>query len=177
MVHSLTHLLVQHSLIPSFAYSYRSPYCQFLSHELEFDYLKSLDIEAKINDIKFVPYSNSCSNNCTFLLSTNDKSMKFWKINDSNQNLYIPTARESYISGGGLTLPRRSKNPVGAANLSPSTQLCSTPYGEKSITASCKRLYHHVHAYHINSISLNSDGESFLSADDLRINLWNFEQR
>merc|ERR1711879_383701 len=31
------------------------------------------------------------------------------------------------------------------------------------------------HAYHINSISLNSDGETYISADDLRINLWNVE--
>lgn len=30
------------------------------------------------------------------------------------------------------------------------------------------------HAYHINSISVNSDDETYLSADDLRINLWNF---
>lgn len=28
--------------------------------------------------------------------------------------------------------------------------------------------------YHINSISVNSDQETFLSSDDLRINLWNF---
>ncbi len=28
-------------------------------------------------------------------------------------------------------------------------------------------------SYHINSISINSDGETFISADDLRINLWN----
>ena len=27
-------------------------------------------------------------------------------------------------------------------------------------------------SYHINSLSLNSDGESFLSCDDLRLNLW-----
>lgn len=154
----------------------RMPYCQFLSHEQEFDYLKSLEIEAKINDIKFVPHSNSC-NNCIFMLSTNDKSVKLWKINESNQNSYIPAARESYIAEGGLTLPKRSKNPISATNLSPSTQLCSTPFGDRSVTASCKRLYHHVHAYHINSISLNSDGETFLSADDLRVNLWNFEQR
>eukprot|EP01025_Chloroclados_australasicus_P059495 TRINITY_DN7522_c0_g2_i1.p1 TRINITY_DN7522_c0_g2~~TRINITY_DN7522_c0_g2_i1.p1 ORF type:complete len:264 (-),score=16.89 TRINITY_DN7522_c0_g2_i1:326-1117(-) len=29
--------------------------------------------------------------------------------------------------------------------------------------------------YHINSLSMNSDGETFLSADDLRINIWNIE--
>ena len=29
--------------------------------------------------------------------------------------------------------------------------------------------------YHINSISLNSDDETYLSADDLRINLWHLD--
>ena len=37
-----------------------------------------------------------------------------------------------------------------------------------------KRCFANAHAYHINSISINSDGETFLSADDLRVNLWNF---
>lgn len=31
------------------------------------------------------------------------------------------------------------------------------------------------HTYHINSISINSDGETYLSGDDLRINLWNLD--
>jgi len=38
-----------------------------------------------------------------------------------------------------------------------------------------KRTYASAHTYHINSISVNSDQETFLSADDLRINLWNLE--
>jgi len=41
--------------------------------------------------------------------------------------------------------------------------------------ARCRRVYAHAHDYHINSISNNSDGETFISADDLRINLWNLE--
>ena len=36
-----------------------------------------------------------------------------------------------------------------------------------------RRTYANAHAYHINSISVNSDGETFISSDDLRINLWN----
>jgi len=43
------------------------------------------------------------------------------------------------------------------------------------ITAVPKKIYQNAHTYHINSISVNSDGESYLSADDLRINLWNLE--
>ena len=37
------------------------------------------------------------------------------------------------------------------------------------------RLYDKAHMYHINSISLNSDDETYLSADDLRINLWHLD--
>lgn len=46
---------------------------------------------------------------------------------------------------------------------------------EMAISASPKQTYANAHAYHINSISSNSDGETFLSADDLRINWWNKE--
>lgn len=41
------------------------------------------------------------------------------------------------------------------------------------VVAQPRRIFANAHAYHINSISVNSDQETFLSADDLRINLWN----
>ena len=41
------------------------------------------------------------------------------------------------------------------------------------VAAVPRRVYANAHAYHINSISVNSDGETFISSDDLRINLWN----
>ena len=41
------------------------------------------------------------------------------------------------------------------------------------IAAVPRRIYQNAHGYHINAISVNSDGETYLSADDLRINLWN----
>lgn len=41
------------------------------------------------------------------------------------------------------------------------------------VVAQPRRVFSNAHAYHINSISVNSDQETFLSADDLRINLWN----
>jgi serine/threonine-protein phosphatase 2A regulatory subunit B len=48
---------------------------EFQSHEPEFDYLKSLEIEEKINKIKWC----QTANNALFLLSTNDKTIKYWK--------------------------------------------------------------------------------------------------
>ena len=51
-------------------------YSEFQSHEPEFDYLKSLEIEEKINSIRW------CRNkgNGLHLISTNDKTIKLWRI-------------------------------------------------------------------------------------------------
>ncbi|CAN1162380.1 Serine/threonine protein phosphatase 2A 55 kDa regulatory subunit B beta isoform, partial [Linum perenne] len=57
----------------------------------------------------------------------------------------------------------------------PSLRLPVVSSTETSLVARCRRVYAHAHDYHINSISNNSDGETFISADDLRINLWNLE--
>lgn len=46
-------------------------YSTFQSHEPEFDYLKSLEIEEKINKIRWLPQQNAAH----FLLSTNGKAL------------------------------------------------------------------------------------------------------
>ncbi|KAL2493216.1 Serine/threonine protein phosphatase 2A 55 kDa regulatory subunit B beta [Abeliophyllum distichum] len=51
---------------------------EFQSHEPEFDYLKSLEIEEKINKIRWCQTANGA----VFLLSTNDKTIKFWKVQE-----------------------------------------------------------------------------------------------
>jgi len=38
-----------------------------------------------------------------------------------------------------------------------------------------RKVFANAHSYNINSISLCTDGELFISADDLRLNLWNLE--
>lgn len=48
-------------------------YSTFQSHEPEFDYLKSLEIEEKINKIRWLPQQNAAH----FLLSTNGKGPFF----------------------------------------------------------------------------------------------------
>eukprot|EP00094_Tigriopus_californicus_P003983 TCALIF_03836-PA protein Name:"Similar to tws Protein phosphatase PP2A 55 kDa regulatory subunit (Drosophila melanogaster)" AED:0.09 eAED:0.09 QI:486/0.88/0.8/1/0.88/0.8/10/671/416 len=100
-------------------------YSTFQSHEPEFDYLKSLEIEEKINKIRWLKRKNPAH----FLLSTNDKTIKLWKVSER----------------------------------------------DKRAEASPRRIFANAHTYHINSISVNSDGETYLSADDLRINLWHME--
>jgi serine/threonine-protein phosphatase 2A regulatory subunit B len=46
---------------------------------------------------------------------------------------------------------------------------------ELMVEASPRRVFANAHAYHVNSISVNSDQLTFMSADDLRINLWHLE--
>ena len=53
---------------PQFRSEY-NVYSTFQSHEPEFDYLKSLEIEEKINKIRWLPQKNAAQ----FLLSTNGK--------------------------------------------------------------------------------------------------------
>merc|ERR1712105_514223 len=38
-----------------------------------------------------------------------------------------------------------------------------------------RRIFANAHTYNINSISVNSDQQTYLSADDLRINLWHMD--
>jgi len=56
------------------------------------------------------------------------------------------------------------------------TSLLPQKSQETTIVANPRRIFSNAHNYHVNSISVNVDGETFLSADDLRIHLWNVER-
>ncbi|XP_077217108.1 serine/threonine protein phosphatase 2A 55 kDa regulatory subunit B beta isoform-like isoform X2 [Tasmannia lanceolata] len=167
---------------------------EFQSHEPEFDYLKSLEIEEKINKIRWCQTANGA----LFLLSTNDKTIKFWKVqekkvkkicdlnvdpsqvvgNGSIAGSSISTSAKGYLPNGGCSerpyscLGNDVLFPLGGI---PSLHLPVVVSQETNLVSRCRRVYAHAHDYHINSISNNSDGETFISADDLRINLWNLE--
>ena len=59
--------------VNSFEYRYLT---EFQSHEPEFDYLKSLEIEEKINRLRWVNHGG----HSRLVLSTNDKTIKLWKV-------------------------------------------------------------------------------------------------
>eukprot|EP00050_Salpingoeca_kvevrii_P018402 m.73756 g.73756 ORF g.73756 m.73756 type:complete len:387 (+) comp8040_c0_seq3:2114-3274(+) len=134
-------------------------YTEFQSHEPEFDYLKSLEIEEKINSIKWLRRRNAAH----FLLTTNDKTIKLWKVH--NKPSWVETGMNMFEARGA---PR---DPASITSL----RVPALHKLEERTEARTKRVYANAHAYHINSISINSDDETFLSADDLRINLWNLE--
>ncbi|CAH9132232.1 unnamed protein product [Cuscuta epithymum] len=167
---------------------------EFQSHEPEFDYLKSLEIEEKINKIRWC----QAANGALFVLSTNDKTIKFWKVQEKKvKKISVMNTDSSRAVGNGDigsssvssnlvqynengSFREKSYNSLNNSISFPiesraSLRLPVVSSAETSIVARCRRVYAHAHDYHINSISNNSDGETFISADDLRINLWNLE--
>ncbi|CAK7328867.1 unnamed protein product [Dovyalis caffra] len=249
-------------------YQYKT---EFQSHEPEFDYLKSMEIEEKINRVKWC----STSNGSLFILSANDKTIKLWKslcIGDlmvTNQNngrasvlqgltllkslslcvyvgrfyMTIPEVKfgDSYLEtillviyghvwgttkiSGIFGLPClfskevKEKKVKKVREMEHNSVVCSEndllgegnfmsgldkplitngyhldwaegivkdkslsqevqtkiTHAEETTHANCRKVYAHAHDFNINSISNNSDGETFISSDDLRINLWNLE--
>ncbi|KAJ8348100.1 hypothetical protein SKAU_G00266890 [Synaphobranchus kaupii] len=133
-------------------------YSTFQSHEPEFDYLKSLEIEEKINKIRWLPQQNAAY----FLLSTNDKTVKLWKITERDRDRRDTTSR--MMTAESETQPPSQR--YGVPVLQPMDLM---------VEAVPRRVFSNAHTYHINSISVNSDYETYMSTDDLRINLWNLE--
>ncbi|KAF2982819.1 hypothetical protein EK904_001360 [Melospiza melodia maxima] len=133
-------------------------YSTFQSHEPEFDYLKSLEIEEKINKIRWLPQQNAAH----FLLSTNDKTIKLWKISERDKRAEGYNLKDE---DGRLREPCRVTE-LRVPTLKPMDLM---------VEASPRRTFANAHTYHINSISVNSDYATYLSADDLRINLWHLE--
>ncbi|KAK2705458.1 serine/threonine-protein phosphatase 2A 55 kDa regulatory subunit B delta isoform-like [Artemia franciscana] len=134
-------------------------YSTFQSHEPEFDYLKSLEIEEKINKIRWLQRKNPAH----FLLSTNDKTIKLWKVSERDRRA------EGYNLQDENGIPKDPS--LGVASL----RVPVLKPMELMVEASPRRVYPNAHTYHINSISVNSDQETYLSADDLRVNLWHLD--
>ncbi|KAK1436051.1 hypothetical protein QVD17_01826 [Tagetes erecta] len=164
---------------------------EFQSHEPEFDYLKSLEIEEKINQIRWCHTANGAM----FLLSTNNKTIKCWKVQEKKikKICHMNIDPHKLTSNGFLTAPKSNVAAISKSDISnggtidkhscctnnaislPSLHLPVVISHETNPVAKCRRTFAHAHDFNINSISNNSDGETFISADDLRINLWNLE--
>jgi serine/threonine-protein phosphatase 2A regulatory subunit B len=185
------------SMLPEYKF-----HCEFQSHDPEFDYLKSLEIEEKINQIKWCRPSAGA----LFLLSTNDKTIKLWKIfnkhikavQEINVSPQAAEAAEDAARSSGSTVwganslgaMSKGSQPSRAAALLAAKSMGYHPpkspedlviprlsMVESVVACHPRRIFANAHAYHINSISVNCDGQTFLSADDLRINLWHLEEK
>jgi len=131
-----------------------------------------LEIEEKINKIKWCKRQNASH----YLLSTNDKTIKLWKVFEKSLKVVAENNQTQELTPAGAV------NGGGAAVRNPSSphfrsiadlKMPRLTHHDTVVAAVPRKTYANAHAYHINSISVNSDGETFISSDDLRINLWN----
>ena len=93
---------------------------------------------------------------------TVDKTVKLWKVSERRKRT------------DGFNLRDEMGSPVDPSSITSLRVPVFKPM-ELMVEASPRRVFANAHTYHINSISVNSDGATYLSADDLRINLWHME--
>ena len=117
------------------------------AHEPEFDHLKSIEMEEKVNDIEFLHQNKSDS---IQLLSTNDRIIKLWSLKHTRSQEFS----KCQVVGNQIMFPQK--------------QMQTNNYEGVE-----KMQFRNCHNYNINSLSVSPDGEYFLSSDDLRIHLWN----
>lgn len=128
-----------------------------------------MEIEEKINKIKWCRRQNASH----YLLSTNDKTIKLWKVFEKSLKVVAENNLSHELTAGGLGSGASRTNPNGYFKDASVLRLPRLTHHDTVTAAVPRRVYANAHAYHINSISVNSDGETFISSDDLRINLWN----
>ncbi|KAL5724582.1 Serine/threonine protein phosphatase 2A 55 kDa regulatory subunit B beta isoform [Ranunculus cassubicifolius] len=77
---------------------------EFQSHEPEFDYLKSVEIEEKINKVRWC----SSLNGSLFVLSTNDKTIKLWKVTENKVKQVREIDHDPHVSSENALLGQNS---------------------------------------------------------------------
>ena len=95
--------------------------------------------------------------------AASDKTIKLWKVFEKQ----LRVVSESNLLDGQKSLPA----PMSPQHL----RLPRMTQQDNIIAAVPRKVYSNAHAYHIHSISVNSDQATYISADDLRINLWNLD--
>jgi len=135
-------------------------HCEFQSHSTEIDYVRSVNIEARIQDIKF------CAPSCgaQFMLTTNDRCIKLFKVQEKEIKYSTGFNLSKPSAGGKQKQIRHLRFPL----VEP-VDACPQ--------ATMRRLYpRDIHKFNIHSLSVNIDGSTFMSADNLVINLWDINR-
>ena len=97
------------------------------------------------------------------LLIPPDKTVKLWKISERCRRY----SNLNTVTDDGML---REEQSITQLRIPMKVQ------DDVSIEAMPRRIFANAHTYHINSISVNSDDCTYLSADDLRVNLWDLER-
>eukprot|EP00300_Choanocystis_sp_HF-7_P008063 c15675_g1_i4.p1 GENE.c15675_g1_i4~~c15675_g1_i4.p1 ORF type:complete len:479 (+),score=78.15 c15675_g1_i4:129-1565(+) len=138
-------------------------FCEFQSHDPEFDCLKSTEIPERINSLSFL---NRKAGAC-FLLAANDKTIKLWKVYERDFKVLAPNMDDAMDVGDS----GESVDLVGP-ELASKIRIPRIEVAERATVAKPRGRYTNAHSFNIHSVHPSCEGETFLSADDLRVNIW-----
>lgn len=103
------------------------------------------------------------------MLTTNDKTIKLWKLSEKDKRIddSFSNINRNFIGGCDTTeYPEFDHTELRVPKMMAT---------EPTIRSNLRRIFSNAHSFHINSVSINSDQETFISSDELRINLWNLD--
>ncbi|KAL9997296.1 putative transcription factor WD40-like family [Helianthus debilis subsp. tardiflorus] len=90
----------------------------------QFDYLKSLEIEEKINKIRWCQTANGA----LFLLSTNDKTIKFWKVQEKKVKKVAEMNMDSLKAVGNGSIANSSVSLINKSSHATNGECPDKPY-------------------------------------------------
>ncbi|KAI9087542.1 hypothetical protein K1719_030412 [Acacia pycnantha] len=162
---------------------------EFQSHEFE---LSKTAISERINKVSWCVAENGF----LLLLSANTKKIKLWTIKEyksDESEQVVPVGPPRFLSSENVLMSKMSseENDANGGHLEWTENLFQEdPVDEEvgsfgikkflctgnTFHATCKKVYaREDNSTDINSISNNSDGQTFISADECKINLWNLD--
>ena len=165
------------------------------SHVPEFDCLKSCDISPRISALEWWPFGASHMT----LLAANDRSVKVWRIESKQSQVDRQDRQQRRASIRmraqqqiGRQRPARTTNADASAAQAELPSLWSRSAAAAAAAAAasvsdlsgdefppvssrCCAVFRGGHQYSIHSVSSSADGATFLSADDLRVLLFDLE--
>ncbi|KAL3318979.1 Serine/threonine-protein phosphatase 2A 55 kDa regulatory subunit B beta isoform [Cichlidogyrus casuarinus] len=143
-----------------------TPYLNFTSHKSEIDNFASVGIVESISALSWLPHQ---TDHLTFLAS-GFRSIKLWKVSKRTREAYDFNIREDEN-----TLPV-----VKSYQITSPLDLKVPKLRDKNAhvnEATLKATFTSAHRFQINSISACSDQETFISSDDIQVNLWNLNNQ
>ena len=158
------------------------------SHVPEFDCLKSVDVSPRIGALEWWPFGSSHLT----LLAANDRSVKVWRV-ESKQSQFDRQARQQLTATKRASALQRSERQRarslgdGSDASERTTDSIPSLWGRAAslsdvsgddfppVSSRCCAVFRGGHAYSIHSVSSCADGCTFLSADDLRVLLFDLE--
>ncbi|KAI9087599.1 hypothetical protein K1719_030469 [Acacia pycnantha] len=169
---------------------------EYHSHDPKFDPLSDMVVSERINKVSWCVAEKGR----LMLLSANDKIIKLWTIKEyelDKTEQAIPLGHPRFLSSENVLISKKSSESGQEASSSAigghlewTENLFQEEYppteenddndedagpGKTFHNAKCKKVYAEDNIGYIHSISNNSDGQTFISADEYKINLWNLD--